>query len=105
MCRGERRFQHKRVWKKRIRIIWTLSGPSSRADFWDNCWYYRKYKKKYFQDQWHHFFMTTPSWWTREHMIQPARKDSKRKLKTILKGIDAENILWADYKRPHIYYW
>jgi hypothetical protein len=49
--------------------------------------------------------MNEPGWWTHATVIQPARIKTHRLEHRILRGCDAELLLWPDCKRPHDYYW
>lgn len=46
-----------------------------------------------------------PAWWNIIFHIRPARRRDKRKLKLLMQGVDFENMVFEDYKKPHIYYW
>jgi hypothetical protein len=50
--------------------------------------------------------MNDPNWWNHLYDIVPARRRTKALLDKIKKvpGV-AEEIIFPDFKRPHIYYW
>ena len=49
--------------------------------------------------------MSEPGWWTHATVIQPARIKTHRLEHRIVRGCDAELLLWPDCKKPHDYYW
>jgi len=49
--------------------------------------------------------MNEPGWWTHATVIRPARIKTHRFEHRILRGYDADLLLWPDCKRPHDYYW
>jgi hypothetical protein len=49
--------------------------------------------------------MNEPGWWTHATVIQLARIKTHRFEHRILRGYDADVLLWPDCKRPHDYYW
>jgi len=49
--------------------------------------------------------MSEPGWWTHATVIRPARIKTHRFEHRILRGYDADLLIWPDCKRPHDYYW
>jgi hypothetical protein len=50
--------------------------------------------------------MNDPAWWNHLYDIVPARRRTKALLDKIKKvPAEAEEIIFPDFKRPHIYYW
>jgi|SRR5271156_2121831 hypothetical protein len=49
--------------------------------------------------------MNETGWWTHATVTQPARNETHRLEHRILRGCDAELLLWPDCKKPHDYYW
>jgi hypothetical protein len=49
--------------------------------------------------------MNEPGWWTHAKVNLPARIETHRLERRILRGLDADLLLWPDCKKPHDYYW
>ena len=62
------------------------------------------YKKRKFGDDWR-WYRDTPRWWRLVFMTRPKRREVKRLETKILKGEDAEELVWPVDKKPHLYYW
>lgn len=53
-----------------------------------------------------HFYDSHPRHWDKVMHTRPARIRSNRLAHLITKGvIDADDTVWPDYRKPHIYYW
>lgn len=46
-----------------------------------------------------------PAWHDREFHNKPHRAAVRRTEKAILKGADADGVVWPHPRKPHIYYW
>ncbi|MBS0416692.1 MAG: hypothetical protein JSR66_03190 [Proteobacteria bacterium] len=49
--------------------------------------------------------MNEPGWWRHLVAIVPARIDSHRLEHAIVRGRDADTVVWPDGRRPYPYYW
>lgn len=69
-------------WKERDKDIdyW----PDWRGYIWLNCY---------------------PRWWDITFHTRRYRAKNKSNERKVLKGKDSEDLIWSDYRKPHIYYW
>lgn len=51
------------------------------------------------------WLMNEPGWWHHEMTIVPSRIRSNRLLHRVIQGQDSDEMIWPDYRRPHIYFW
>lgn len=88
------------------KILWWRQGPEQA--YFDNniCpvnkWLSRlTWKEKAFYEQW---YKVSPSHWNRLYHRVPARRKSKQLIHLYYKT-GREDLVFPDYKRPHVYYW
>jgi hypothetical protein len=47
----------------------------------------------------------TPSHWTHDMMIVPARAEQRQKMHEVMSGKSEDDGNWPNLKKPHVYYW
>jgi hypothetical protein len=96
MKRSIRRYQQRVAKFRRIRILLGHGAWCPRRLYW--------WDPKMWQPL-SRLVMNEPGWWVHEKVIEPARTETRRNERAILRGRDPESVLWPDCKRPHEYYW
>lgn len=46
-----------------------------------------------------------PGWWNALFHIRPTRREERRCERAILRGADADEVVWPRHRRPHVWYW
>lgn len=54
---------------------------------------------------WLKFYSVTPGWWNRLRNKPPGKTLDKRSAAAVLRGDDPDGLVWADDRKPHIYFW
>ncbi|EAM6792394.1 hypothetical protein E0G74_01370 [Salmonella enterica] len=50
-------------------------------------------------------YSANPGWWDRLYHTRPRRADDRNNARAIVKGYDAEGVVWMLHNRPYIYFW
>lgn len=103
MKRALRRHRQRVAKSRRIRILLAHGAWVTR-----HSWLHNQLRPAWEPKIWcsiGRLVMNEPGWWTHERVIQPARMANHRLLHQVLRGRDAESLLWPDCKKPHDYYW
>lgn len=51
------------------------------------------------------FYNRYPRHWDKNHHIRPTRRDVAALEHAVIRGADADDLVWPDGRKPHVYYW